>query len=63
MLDVKSLNKYTNGHLDLVVVNRDSPDFHAAKHLSHGNSSHTSIRGWLLNASEVWSHTPSCKNC
>eukprot|EP00957_Ditylum_brightwellii_P103518 7887127-Ditylum_brightwellii.AAC.1 len=63
MFYVKSLDKYTNVHLDLVVVKRDSPEFHDAKHLSCGNSSHTSIRGCLLNVSEVWTHIPSCEKC
>eukprot|EP00957_Ditylum_brightwellii_P093824 7144979-Ditylum_brightwellii.AAC.1 len=63
MFYVTSLNKYTNVHLDLVIVNGDSPEFHDAKKLSHGNSSHTSIRGWLFNISEIWPHIPSCKNC
>ena len=60
---IKSFNKYTNVHLDLVVINGDSPEYHDIKHLSRGNSIYTSVRGWSFNASNVWNRIPSCSTC
>eukprot|EP00957_Ditylum_brightwellii_P080033 6086215-Ditylum_brightwellii.AAC.1 len=41
----------------------DSPEFYDCKHEAHGNSTHMSLWGWVMDLGSVWDKFKSCEDC
>lgn len=50
-------------YIDISIDLADSPEFHDCNHISRGNSTYTSLRGWVFDLSQVWDKFKSCDHC
>ena len=59
----KQLGGNIQVHIDISIDLADSPEYHDCNCISRGNSTYTSLRGWISDMSSVWDKFKACDEC